>query len=206
MKKGDIYAGSFFKADALKGANGRYGAMVLTIAGLRTGNFDDGSEQRIASFEEDDRELGLNVTNFDAIVDITGEEDDDNWPGHKIELYVDEKVKFKGKTVAAIRVRKPSAAAAAAKPAQSKPAAAVKAAPVPDDAPPGDDVPGDSDPLDAVTDKKTAWAYFKSKQPNKTLPEVTQHWKDTIAGFGKAEGTFTAADWRSVAEAADIPF
>lgn len=205
MKKGDIYAGSFLKAEALKGQNGKYGTLSVTIAGLRTGNFDDGTEQRICSFEEDDRELGLNVTNFDKLVELTGEEDDDNWVGHKIELFVDETVRFKGKLIPAIRIRKPSAAAT--KPAQQR--AATKPVTVPaDDAPPEDDVPGDSDPLAGVNDKKTAWAYFKSsyETQGKTMPEITQQWKDTVKGFNKPEGSFTADDWKNVAEAADLPF
>jgi len=203
MKKGDIYAGSFLKAEALKLPSGKYGTLQVTIAGLRTGNFEDGTEQRICSFEEDDRELGLNVTNFDSIIEITGEEDDDNWIGHKIELWVDENVKFKGKKVAAIRVRAPRAETA--KPAAQRTAA--KPAPA-DDAPPPDDVPADTDPLAGVNDKKTAWAYFKSsyETQGKTIPEITQQWKDTVKGFNKPEGSFTADDWKNVAEAADLPF
>lgn len=207
MKMGDVYKGAFLKADDLKTAAGKYGTLLLTIAGCRTGNFDDGTEQRVAGFEEDDRELGLNKTNFAAIVEITGEEDDDNWAGTQIELYVDTNVLYKGKKVPAIRVRAPQAAAA--KPAATAaPARAATAKPAPAAAePPPDDVPAEPT-LDGVKDKASAWAYFRDKltAEGKTIPEVTAQWRSTIKASGKSEGEFTADDWKNTAEAADLPF
>jgi hypothetical protein len=60
----------------------------------------------ILSFKETDKELVLNVTNFDSICDITGKFDTEEWPGEKIELYPD-KTRMGGKTVDCVRVRAP---------------------------------------------------------------------------------------------------
>jgi len=207
MKMGEVYKGAFLKADDLKLASGKYGTLTLTIAGCRTGNFDDGSEQRVASFEEDERELGLNKTNFQSIVDITGEDDDDNWAGTQIELYVDPNVLFKGKKIPAIRVRAPQAATA--KPAATAaPARAATAKPAPAAAePPPDDAPAEP-ALDGVKDKASAWAYFRDKltAEGKTIPEVTAQWRAAIKASGKSEGEFAADDWKNIAETADLPF
>jgi hypothetical protein len=50
----------------------------------------------------------VNATNFDAIVDITGEVDSDNWPGHRIELHAT-MTSMGGRQVPCIRVRAPKA-------------------------------------------------------------------------------------------------
>ncbi len=59
-------------------------------------------------FQESEKPLVLNSTNATIIGKITGfdEDIDKNWVGHKIVLYVDENVTYKGKLVGGIRVRK----------------------------------------------------------------------------------------------------
>jgi hypothetical protein len=57
----------------------------------------------VIAFDELQKELVVNVTNWNSIVEITGEEDSDNWPGHKIKL-VRLRVPFGNKNVEAIRV------------------------------------------------------------------------------------------------------
>jgi hypothetical protein len=52
--------------------------------------------------------LICNVTNFNAISQITGESDSDNWIGHSIELYATTTA-MAGKTTPCIRVRAPVA-------------------------------------------------------------------------------------------------
>ncbi len=76
--------------------------------------------------------LPLNLTNFDAVVAITGEDDSDNFPGHKLELYPTQ-TEMRGKMTDCIRIRPPaqpelSAKTPAAKsgPAKKKPATAAK--------------------------------------------------------------------------------
>lgn len=60
------------------------------------------------SFEELDKPLVLNSTNILACqLACGGEDDTDNWIGHKVVLYNDPNVSFAGKITGGIRVRKP---------------------------------------------------------------------------------------------------
>jgi hypothetical protein len=72
------------------------------------------------SFEGTDKELVLNVTNFDAICDVTGKYDTEDWPGEKIELYPT-KTRMGRDTVDCIRVRVPGQRTRAASPPTSEP-------------------------------------------------------------------------------------
>lgn len=86
----------------------RYGTMTVKIVGVKSGAFQDGRKQRVLNFEGIDKELGLNVTNYKRIIDLTGYDDDDNWIGHEIGLYVDPYVQNKdGSTVPGVRVQEP---------------------------------------------------------------------------------------------------
>lgn len=128
-RRADTYGGEWIKAT--QSGNIEAGPdmprdddrMVLTIKGKATSHeWDDGKKQRVISFEETEMRLGLNATNWDAIAAITGQEDDDNWGGSVIELFVIPEPK--SKTGHAIRVRKPKAgkpAGAASPPATSGP-------------------------------------------------------------------------------------
>jgi hypothetical protein len=60
----------------------------------------------VITFDEIDKELVLNVTNANAIADVTGQDDSDNWPGQVIKL-VRVKVQWGAKTVDAIRIEAP---------------------------------------------------------------------------------------------------
>jgi hypothetical protein len=55
-------------------------------------------------FENEPKALVLNRTNFERVRDITGEEDSDDFPGHKIVGFAD-KTQMGGKTVDCVRVR-----------------------------------------------------------------------------------------------------
>jgi hypothetical protein len=57
----------------------------------------------VMTFDEIDKELVLNITNWNSIAELTGEDDSDAWPGFKIKL-VRTKVQYGAKTVDAIRV------------------------------------------------------------------------------------------------------
>jgi hypothetical protein len=57
----------------------------------------------VVAFEELDRALVCNRTNFSSIADLTGEPDTDNWPGHRVKL-VRVHVPFGSKNVEAIRI------------------------------------------------------------------------------------------------------
>jgi hypothetical protein len=104
MKRGETYSGGWLKAQDLLD-QGKADGIAVTIKGIRTSEMDDGKVQRAISFNETDQELGLNVTNWDAIAAITGEDDDDNWVGQRIVVYPHKLDRpFNGKTHG-IRVR-----------------------------------------------------------------------------------------------------
>jgi hypothetical protein len=63
-------------------------------------------DKSILAFVGTDKELVLNATNFDSIIDITGEGDTEAWAGKKVELYPTT-THLGGKTVDCIRVRAP---------------------------------------------------------------------------------------------------
>jgi hypothetical protein len=118
-RRADTYGGEWIKAT--QSGNIEAGPdmprdddrMILTIKGKAgTHEWDDGKKQRVLSFEETEMRLGLNATNWDAIAAMTSQDDDDNWGGTVIELFVVPEPK--SKTGHAIRVRKPKAGKPAA--------------------------------------------------------------------------------------------
>lgn len=194
MRKSEVYS-KFIKADALKDGDG-YTSLVLTIDGKpRTHEFDDGTKQRCIGFLEDERELGLNVTNWDAIAAITGMDDDEQWAGTQIELYVDPKIKFGSRTVAGIRIRKPQGV--------SPPIAPPRSAPPPAKAAAGGPPPSRKKQLSA-TDKNSAWKYACEYLQQDSVPD--KDWQGAIDAVGPDEDVFTPEQWNEVAlKAAGIP-
>jgi hypothetical protein len=72
---------------------------------LKNGNGEE-EAKTVLYFQKAKKALILNVTNWTKIADVTGEDDSDNWPGHRIEVYPTT-TEMKGKEVACIRIRKP---------------------------------------------------------------------------------------------------
>jgi len=62
----------------------------------------------------------LNVGNWEACEEISGQDDSDNWPGTMVVLYTDSSVMFAGKRVGGLRIR----AARMEAPAKAEPAPA----------------------------------------------------------------------------------
>ena len=98
MRYRDAFPSPYFKADDLDGKE-----PVLTIKKVTTETMNDGDERRCAHFEETDKVLILNKTNWLACAEIIGEEDDARWTGSKIKL-AKKRVSFKGDKVDAVRV------------------------------------------------------------------------------------------------------
>ena len=93
-----------YPSSFLAAADVKDGPKVLTIAGVRVGEVGhDREEKVILSFEESNKELVLNKTNWFGVASATGQDDDDNWTGYKIELRM-ERVQYSGKYVPALRV------------------------------------------------------------------------------------------------------
>lgn len=109
MKSTDVFPSKSLRADDLNGIE-----PVVTIESVSTQSFDDGSRKPIIHFKGKEKTLVCNKTNWNAIVEITGEEDSDNWAGHRIKLIV-AKVDYQGKRVPAIRVE-PAPAGGTTKP------------------------------------------------------------------------------------------
>jgi hypothetical protein len=104
--KDTVFQRKFLNASDLKGQ-----PVVVTIkdAPLQKLKNGSGEEQQktVLYFLGKTKGLPLNLTNWDSVADVTGENDSDNWRGHKIELYPTT-TDMKGKTVECIRVRAPA--------------------------------------------------------------------------------------------------
>ena len=84
--------------------------LEIESAKLESRKFN-GKEQTklVLYFTGTNKDLTVNATNFDSLVEITGESDSDNWKGHTIEVYPST-VEVEGKTVDCIRIRAPEQA------------------------------------------------------------------------------------------------
>jgi predicted hydrocarbon binding protein len=111
MKAADMFPGKYLRADDLKGAE-----PIVTIREVRVETVGDDSKP-VLFFAGKDKGLVMNKTNWAAIVDITNEDDSDNWAGHKVKL-VTRKVDYQGKRVPAIRIEEPSAVKAKPEPVE----------------------------------------------------------------------------------------
>lgn len=112
MRRNDVFKSKWLKADDLIG---RSRVLEIEAAPLETLKNASGEQQQkvVLYFVGEQKRLPLNMTNWDLVADICGDDTDD-WPGHKIELYPTT-TQMGGKTVACIRVRAPSKAKAKAK-------------------------------------------------------------------------------------------
>jgi hypothetical protein len=111
--KNDIFPSKYLKAADLKGK-----PRVLTITEAPTELLKyQGREERkvVLHFAETKKLLPLNFTNWDSMVEVTGEPNSDNWGGHKIEVYPTQ-TEVRGETRACIRIRKPTTAPKKAEP------------------------------------------------------------------------------------------
>jgi hypothetical protein len=132
-KRDDVFPSHYLKVTDL---GGKAFVVTITAAPLETLKGTDGKEQTktVLSFKLTKKVLPLNVTNWDSVAAITGEDDSDNWAGHDIELYPST-THMQGKTVDCIRIRAPGQI--------ELPKPKSKAKPKPD---PVDDMGGDSVP------------------------------------------------------------
>ena len=83
--------------------------VTIESATLETLKSPDGKEQTktVLRFVGKTKELPLNRTNWDQVASITGEDDSDNWPSHKIELYPTTTA-MRGHMTDCVRVRPPA--------------------------------------------------------------------------------------------------
>lgn len=103
MKVSGAFPGNYLKADDLGPAR-----PVLIIRQVEMEDIGD-DHKPVVYFEHKEKGLVLNKTNANAIVEIAGTDEMDDWPGTTIRLY-STMVDFQGRRVPAIRVEKPPAA------------------------------------------------------------------------------------------------
>jgi hypothetical protein len=103
--KNDVFPSKYLKAADL---NGRPLTLTIKSAPLEVLNGADGRQDQkmVLYFSETPKKMPLNRVNWDAVVDVTGEVDSDNWAGHKIEVFPTT-TQMGGKTVDCIRIRTP---------------------------------------------------------------------------------------------------
>jgi len=98
MKRNDLFPSKWLKGVTMAGDTN------LTITALLQEELgDDRQEKPVLYFKEVEQGLVLNLTNFNTIADLYGDETD-AWVGKKITVFPTE-VTFSGKTSLGIRIR-----------------------------------------------------------------------------------------------------
>jgi hypothetical protein len=107
MKRSDVFPSKWLRNEDLDGK-----PLVVTIqsAEMQELKSQDGKTQSkmVVSFKELPKSLALNLTNWDSISEICGD-DSDSWPGGQIELFP-AMTTMGNKRVACVRVRQPAQA------------------------------------------------------------------------------------------------
>lgn len=111
MKEHQVFQSDYLRAEDLGTAR-----PIVTIKTVTLEKIGD-DQKPVVMFVGKSKGLVCNKTNWHTIVDITGQQDSDNWPGRKIRLYAT-KTEYQGKRVPCIRVEEvPADAHTATQPA-----------------------------------------------------------------------------------------
>jgi len=107
MKRYDLFPSKYLKCADLKG---KPRVVEIEQAPIETLKNPKGEEQRkvVLYFKGAKKALPLNLTNFDAVMDIAGSDETNNWPGARLELYPATTM-MGGKITDCIRIRPPQA-------------------------------------------------------------------------------------------------
>jgi hypothetical protein len=105
MKRDDLFPSKYLKCADLKG---RPRVVEIGHAPVETLKNAKGEEQKkvVLYFKGAKKALPLNLTNFDAVAEIAGSDETNDWPGTKAELYPTTTM-MGGKITDCIRVRRP---------------------------------------------------------------------------------------------------
>jgi hypothetical protein len=109
MRKADAYPSKYFKAADF--ADDWTLTVEVEMARMEEFPSDRGNgkaEKLVVYFRRQKSGLVVGPTIWDQFIEVTGEEDCDNWKGHHVELFRDW-TQFGGKKVPCIRVRTPDA-------------------------------------------------------------------------------------------------
>jgi hypothetical protein len=101
LTRDNVYPSKYLKHTDLGGQSRVYTVHSVSVEAVGP----EQVEKPICWFKETNRGLVLNVTNWDVVADLLGEDSDD-WIGHQIELFP-AKTTFGGKRVDCIRVQEP---------------------------------------------------------------------------------------------------
>jgi hypothetical protein len=97
--------GSFLKIDDLQGREVKVTIDHVQVEEIKG---DRGTEKKlVAHFVGKDKALVLNRVNSEAIAQIAGTDDYDNWIGVNVVLYGDPSVMYGGKRVGGLRIKGP---------------------------------------------------------------------------------------------------
>ena len=210
----DIAPSGYFSQEDFKPPNSP-APVAVTIVGIEDGELPDGKPQRVLIFDEDERKLGLNITRWRQVAEACGLDpetaDDEQFVGHRIEVFYDPSVMMGKKKVGGLRCRKAGGPARPARPAA--PAARPQAA-APDDSPPDDMPPDDAAPdAEPKMTKAQAWDAFRAIQAKRTpapnAAAVAKAWQDAVAArrdeVGRTPDQFLPEDWGFIGTN-EIPF
>lgn len=108
--KDELFSTRFWKAENLK----RPTTLEISECNTETLKNAEGvaKEKLVVYFTNEKKSLVCNLTNFDSIVEVTGQDDSDEWVGHKVCLFPTT-TQLGNKRVACIRVKAPAAAVSA---------------------------------------------------------------------------------------------
>lgn len=100
MKLNDAFPGNYLKKEDFEPER------TMTIKGCSLYEFkDDDKKKPGITFEEDDRPLIMNKTNWGLISTYLGSDDTDDWIGKQVTLYNDPSISMGGKLVGGVRVK-----------------------------------------------------------------------------------------------------
>ena len=121
VKRNEVFPSRYLQAADL---NGKPINVTIEKAPLETLKNKGGEDTKtVLYFRGTKKSLPLNRTNWDKVADITGEDDSENWPGHRIQLYPTT-TPFGAETVDCIRICEPEQGElkpAKARPTKAKP-------------------------------------------------------------------------------------
>ena len=105
MTRDELFPSKYIKAADLGGKPLMVTIKSATVEALNNPNGGGQQDKLLLSFVNQPKKLVCNVTNYNSISDLHGDETD-NWPGKRIELYPT-KASVGGKSFDAVRVRAP---------------------------------------------------------------------------------------------------
>jgi hypothetical protein len=105
MNRSELFPSKYVKAADLGGKPLVVTIKATTVEALNNPNGGGQQDKLLLSFVNQPKRLVCNVTNYNSIAELHGEETS-NWPGKRIELFPT-KASMGGKSFDAVRVRAP---------------------------------------------------------------------------------------------------